>query len=1637
VSGASASGTPSIRTFLIADVRGYTAYSQAHGDEAAARLASAFAEIAREGVEAYGGDVIELRGDEALAVFASARQALRAAVELQQVFVDEMQIRPNVPLRVGMGLDAGEAVPVEGGYRGGALNLAARLCSQAPPGAVLASQGVVHLARAVPGLRFEDAGALELKGLGEPVPVLRVLPDDSGSDPVQRLERLESQPSGAEPPPAASLPEPLGALTSLVGRASEARRLRWEWRSARRGGASLILIAGAAGLGKTRLAAEPALLAAADGASILYASGREPGDAARALAQLGTTVEPTLIVVDDLEAASADDLASLSELAVHDGGSSLLVVGTLDEQADQPGIAALISEASEAGRLVRLAPLDASGVAEIAASYGVEGEAVPVERILQESAGRPARVHRAVAEWIREAATSRLAESVSRTTVGWSDLREHEDALARNVVELQLARERLQTFDAAVGRAAECPYMGLASFDVDDAELFYGRERLVAELVTRLARTTLVGVVGPSGSGKSSAVRAGLVPTVAAGVLPGSADWTRILLRPGGYPLRELDRAVWAALPDRHRSALAGTELPLRGVRDLLAADERILLVVDQFEEAYTLCGDEAERQAFVNAVVEAAHEPGGRISVVLAIRADYYGRCASDPELARLLGANHVLVGPMSAEEYRRAIEQPAQRVGLRVDPPLVDALVADVVDEPGALPLLSTALVELWHRREGASIPIRAYLETGGVSGAVARLAEEAYASLSERQRDFARNILLRLTGSGEGEAVVRRRAPLSEFDSDDADVAHVLKVLTDDRLVTLSEGSVEVAHEALLREWPRLRDWVDEDREGRRLREHLIVATRDWEAAGRDPGELYRGARLGSALDWTADHTLELNELERSFLAESRAASEEEAERQRRTNRRLRGLLIGAGVLLVVALAAGAVALAARNDAQDSATAATAQRLGAQALVVKDIDLSLLLARQAVEIDDSPETLANLESALVRAPEAIRVSRPLPGRLLAVDASDDGRWVGYGNNDAKLAFVDASTGHAVRIVDGSGWGFLSGDEVVVGRDSPDRISLFKIDLGSGAESPWGTVRKPPDDEPWFFSITDDSRISALLPPTGEVTLRYVRTGRVLRRFRPAPGATPFSDVNFRGRYLVITSIKGPFAPDAPAHFEIWRVDPWRLTATVDDPRGNFPFTLDKAGRQFAVGHRDGSVTVWDVTNGTSRDLSGRHNAAVQGIGFSQEGTTLVTTGDDAQVLVWDVATGELRQTLTGHTGRAFGPGFSPDGKTLYTVGLDGAAITWDLDGSRLLGRPFEAGAGHEPSEAAEPTSHVAVSPDGRRAAVPQDTGGIAVVDLRSGRRLFVASPPAGKVLDVAWSPDGEEIATGAVGGELEIWNAGDGSRVQRNFRGTPAKFPPGAEVPPDATNDVHAIAYSPDGTQLAGALSDGRVLRWDAATGKPIGEPLDDEKYPEGAALDLAFSSEGDKLAAAIVNIGDEGGVAIVWSLPDGKELYRANIDDGYGRGSAVAFTPDGQLLATGGGSGEVKFWHAATGERAGNSLTGTAGWVMSLEFDPTGELLVSGGTDGVTRLWDVPRRAPFGTPLPGLENIDLTARLTPDGKRVVAVYSVGQGFVWQLEADEWKRQACAVAGRTLTEREWELYLPGEPYDPACAD
>ena len=378
--------------------------------------------------------------------------------------------------------------------------------------------------------------------------------------------------------------------------------------------------------------------------------------------------------------------------------------------------------------------------------------------------------------------------------------------------------------------AVPCPYMGLAAFEADDAEFFFGREELVAELTARLAGTRFLAVVGPSGSGKSSLVRAGLLPAVWAGALPRSREWQTLVLTPGAHPLEELAARVSLLRGISPTSLLNDLKQDPQAlhmaVRQALADEPeevKLLLVADQFEEVFALCHDEEERRGFIDALLYAVEAEEGRVVVVPTIRADFYGHCADYPQLAARL-SDGLLVGSMAEGELRAATERPAALVGLSLEPGLADLILGDVAGEPGALPLMSHALLETWGRRRGRTLTLSGYAAAGGVSGAIAQTADTVYAGFTPEEQATARNIFLRLTELGEqGTQDTRRRVAASELvrTPEEAEaVEGVLKTLADARLVTTGEQTVEVAHEALIREWPALRGWLEEDRDGLRI-------------------------------------------------------------------------------------------------------------------------------------------------------------------------------------------------------------------------------------------------------------------------------------------------------------------------------------------------------------------------------------------------------------------------------------------------------------------------------------------------------------------------------------------------------------------------------------------------------------------------------------------------------------------------------------------------------------------------------------------------------------------------------------------------------------------------------------------------
>ncbi|WP_456340623.1 nSTAND1 domain-containing NTPase [Streptomyces mirabilis] len=493
---------------------------------------------------------------------------------------------------------------------------------------------------------------------------------------------------------------------------------------------------------------------------------------------------------------------------------------------------------------------------------------------------------------------------------------------------------------------AEPPYRGLARFEPGDANLFFGRDQLTDRLLELTHSGRFTAVFGPSGSGKSSLLRAGLIPRLRTPEATGPQPAAVRILTPGEHPLRI------------HEQRLIPKD-----------TDGDTWLIVDQFEELYTLCTDPRERGQFIDRLL-AATDPASRLRVVIAVRADFLGRCAGHPALTAALQEGTMLVGPMSRDELREAIVRPAQTARLIVERTLTARVLDEIEDEPGALPLMSHALLETWHRRKGRALTLETYEAIGGLHGAVAHTAEDIHARSTPAQADLARRILLRLITPGEGTPDTRRPAPRAELDiGDPTDTAAVLERLVHARLITVGQDTVDLAHEALITAWPRLRGWIEQDRERLRLHRRLTEAAQTWEELGREPGALYQGSRL-TAVDEHL-HRRELTALEHAFLTASLKARDHAQRATRRAARRLRRLRTALCVAAALAMIAGLVAWQWNRLGEQRLAEATSRRVAsaAESLRYADPLTALRLSVAAWRISPTLEARATLMGALTQ--------------------------------------------------------------------------------------------------------------------------------------------------------------------------------------------------------------------------------------------------------------------------------------------------------------------------------------------------------------------------------------------------------------------------------------------------------------------------------------------------------------------------------------------------------------------------------------------------------------------------------------------------------------------------------------------
>jgi len=971
-----------------------------------------------------------------------------------------------------------------------------------------------------------------------------------------------------------------------------------------------------------------------------------------------------------------------------------------------------------------------------------------------------------------------------------------------------------------------------------------------------------------------------------------------------------------------------------------------------------------------------------------------------------------------------RRAIEEPAKRGHWAFEPGLVDLILRDVGDEPGALPLLSHALLETWKRRAGHTLTLKGYADAGGVHGAIAHTAEGVYQNLSPEEQAVARDIFLRLTELGEGTEDTRRRASFEELMSDPEtkdEVQRVLNRLAEARLVTLSEDTAEVAHEALIREWPTLREWLNQDREGLQLHRRLTEATHEWELLEHDEGVLYRGAQLVQAREWAELHPNALNSAERAFIEASTALeqneiAEREAQRQRElevaqklaeTERRsavdLRGrnriiTTIGT-VALVLAILASLFGFRSRQNAQ----IASIRELSASAVnnLGVDPERSILLSLQAVNISlqNHQPVLIEAQDALHRSIQTSRVVATLHGHtmdIFGVAVSPDGTRLATLSDDGSIKIWDTTSNQELltistgitqknlsrfisfspdgkRLITPAGehlakvWEVDSGKESLTLSGHADEVltTAFSPDGQMIATGSYDTTAK-------LWDATNGKELKTLVGhQTGIATLGFSPDGSRLYTASDDDGVAFAWDV---------TTGKSLFSFDGEASVESIAVSP--------------------DGTRLATGEFDTNVKIWDAATGNKLLTLFGHSSFIDKVAFSPDGNTLASTSEDGTIKLWDVQSGKILLTLSGHASGVLDLAFSPDGSRLYSSSRDATVKIWDVSptaGSDLLNM-----AGHS-----DRVYSVAYRPHGKQIATWSWDGTVKVWDAIDGKELMSFDLPGVKGKGnspgggVSYSPDGKRLAF-SDDTVVKIVDSTSGAKI--------------LSLPPtDST--VMDVKFSPDGIRLAIGTSKGTLMVFDSG-GKKL---LEFSASPKGIQR-IAFSPKGDRIALA----DQQGGH--VWDAMTGKQLLTYN---GHGKGarlSGITFSPDGKWIASAGNDATIQVWNSETGEKI-FTLVGHTGPTFGVVFSPDGQYLASSSTDRTVKVWKLPNPGEqIVEPLTlyGNSGAVYQVAFSPDGTRIASVGRDHVVHIYELNIEELIGIAQSRLTRGWTNEECQKYL-----------
>lgn len=1193
----------------------------------------------------------------------------------------------------------------------------------------------------------------------------------------------------------------------------------------------------------------------------------------------------------------------------------------------------------------------------------------------------------------------------------WLDLREDAHSAPEKLKELLTGVLNRPAERIAVLPPDRPPFRGLLHFDVEDAVVFFGRERETEELLRLLGKDSFLLVVGDSGCGKSSIVRAGLVPALLRGRFHDGRAWVshwRIAItRPGNDPFAELAESLpdlASEVSDRpgrihaNRRLLAeGTE----GLRDIIAGsvapNSRTLLVVDQFEELFTLTPDATIRRRYIDSLLQAAKFEGSRpVQVVVTLRADFFGRCWESSDLLDRVRKNQYLTPRLSTGRLRELIERPLAMADAEAEPGLIETMLGDVGDEPGNLALLEHALDQLWQKRQGGGEELRitheAYESLGRLSGALRTHANAAMKRLKgDKEKALARRFFVDLTQLGEGTQDTRRRVKIEELTATAGDLEkaiEVLEKLASERLITTGDNHAEVAHEELIRSWPELRSWIDADRHFMRRERRFLEDAKEWRRLGKDPEALLRGARLVEAEAWLASSSREVPALVRQLVEESatkRKREEDERESHRQAEvvrlRKSRALVaVAAAIFIILALTLAYFWWSARKANRMSLARSLAAQ--AQLLEIKNPELLESQARLAAESLRRQWTHES-ERSVRRSVELL--ARPVTqleqgDAVISVSFSSNGLWAVSGSRDNTARVWDLATEREISRVAHESW------------------------VNSVAFSP---------DGKWIVSGSDDETASVWEAATGKEITRFQDESSIKAvAFSPAGNLVGSGSDN--GTVRIWKASTGE---------EILRLDTQGVIHSV-------AFSAD--GKWLASAGDDEGVHVWDTTTGEEIAWLAQE-ISVYSIAFSPNGRWLAS-GDDDAIRLWEVPTGEEVASIE-QEGTAFSVAFSPDGRWLVSGGVDNTV------------RVREAATGEEIArlEHEDSVTSVAISPDGTRFMSGSLDGTVRVWEAPPRVRLAldrdfsnqytsVASPDMKRIAtsnykiliiweaakgrlvthfehghgvnpSLAFSYDGQRIITGGWDGTARIWDVETGREIARVEHGSP----------------VGPVALSPDGHWAASGTRGhlGRHFEtriWDVTTKKEIAR-----FRHQRSIRSLSLSAEGKIFILEMIDK-----TVRAYDLASRSEVVRLEHQDLV---LSVGFSPEGKQVASGSRDGGLRVWDIATKEEIVRWDHGSP--VSFLTFSPDGMQLASGGSDEV-RVWDIRT---------GKEN----ARIELSGPINTVAFSLDSRWLYiasrnsvsrhALRPEDILEQICSRLWRNFTQEEWQRYLPGEPYRKTC--